>query len=373
MNPAVMRGLAASLMLSLLLALLLAGPPARGQDYRIETFVEGVSFPWSIAFLPDGEFLLTERDGRLRRISADGELSEPLAGVPVVFARSQAGLFDVLPDPDFAASGVLYLSYAHGDDKANTPRVARARLVGDRLEDLEVIFSGTPMQRTAAHYGGRLAFLPDGTLLFTTGDGFNYREDAQRLNNTRGKTIRIHPDGSIPDDNPFVGDPDALDSIWTYGHRNAQGLVVTSDGRVYQHEHGPQGGDELNQLQAGRNYGWPVITHGIDYTGARISPFSAYPGMEQPLVDWTPSIAPSGLDYYDGEAFPAWRGQLFVGALAEQSIRRVTLTADAAVDHGKVFEEIGSRVRDIRSGPDGFLYVLTDQADGRVLRIRPTP
>lgn len=352
---------------------LLLGHPVSAENYRIETLVEGVAFPWSIGFLPDGSFLLTERDGRLRRISANGELSEPIAGVPPVFARSQAGLFDVLPDPAFAENGLIYLSYAHGDQAANTPRVARARLTDGRLEDLQVIFSGTPMQRTAAHYGGRLAFLPDGTLLLTTGDGFNYREDPQRLDNTRGKTIRIHADGSIPADNPFVGNAEALDSIWTYGHRNAQGLVVTSDGRVYQHEHGAQGGDELNRLQPGRNYGWPVITHGIDYTGARISPFTEYPGMEQPLVDWTPSIAPSGLTYYDGEAFPSWRGQLFVGALAEQSIRRVTLTADGAMDHGKVFEEIGRRIRDIRTGPDGFLYVLTDHADGEVLRIRPAP
>lgn len=369
MNLFSMRAIGALLLLSSLLA----AAPASSQAYRIETFVEGVSFPWSIAFLPDGSFLLTEREGHLRRISSSGEVSEPITGVPAVFARSQAGLFDVLPDPDFAATGVLYISYAHGDEKANTPRVARARLVDDRLENLEVIFTGTPDQRTAAHYGGRLAFLPDGTLLITTGDGFNYREDAQRLDNTRGKTIRIHPNGSIPADNPFVGNPNALDSIWTYGHRNAQGLVVTADGRVFQHEHGPQGGDELNHLQPGHNYGWPVITHGIDYTGARISPFSEYPGMEQPWVDWTPSIAPSGLDYYNGEAFPQWQGQLFVGALAEQSIRRLTLTADAAIDHGKVFEEIGSRVRDVRSGPDGFIYVLTDESDGQVLRIRPSP
>lgn len=353
---------------------LTATTSADAPDYKVETFAEGISFPWSMAFLPDGSYLLTERGGQLRRISEHGEVSEPIGGVPPVFARSQAGLFDVLPDPDFADNGLIYLSYAHGDRTANTPRVARARLDGNRLEDLEVIFSGTPMQRTAAHYGGRLAFLPDGTLLFTTGDGFNHREDAQRLDNTRGKTIRMNPDGSIPADNPFVGDAEALDSIWTYGHRNAQGLVVTPDGRVFQHEHGPQGGDELNRLEAGRNYGWPVITHGIDYTGARISPFTEYPGMEQPLVDWTPSTAPSGLTYYDGDAFPAWRGQLFVGALAERSVRRVALTADGAVDHGRVFEEeISSRVRDVRTGPNGFIYVLTDHADGKVLRIRPAP
>lgn len=369
MTPAIARAVGA-----LLIAMpLLFAQPASAERYQIETLAEGLAFPWSIGFLPDGSFLLTERAGRLRHLSASGELSEPIAGVPPVFARSQAGLFDVLPDPDFDANRVIYLSYAHGDQSANTPRVARARLVDLRLEDVEVIFTGTPMQRTAAHYGGRLAFLPDGTLLLTTGDGFNHREDPQRLDNTRGKTLRIHTDGSIPADNPFVGDANAMDSIWTYGHRNPQGLVVTPAGRVYQHEHGAQGGDELNLLEPGRNYGWPVITHGIDYTGARISPFTAYPGMEQPLVDWTPSIAPSGLTYYDGDAFPAWRGQLFVGALAEQSVRRVTLTEAGAVDQGRVFDEIGSRIRDIRTGPDGFLYVLTDQPDGSVLRIRPAP
>ena len=339
--------------------------------YRIEVLATDVTFPWSIAFLPDGDYLITQRGGQLRHMSAAGDLSPPLAGVPPVFARSQAGLFDVLPATDFASTRIVYLSYAHGDRRANTPRVARARLGDDGLEALEVIFSGEPMQSTAAHYGGRLGLLPDGTLLFTTGDGFNYREDAQRLDNTRGKTIRIHTDGRVPDDNPFIDAPDALDTIWTYGHRNAQGLAVLPDGRVYQHEHGPQGGDEFNRLEPGRNYGWPVITHGIDYTGARISPFTEHPDMEQPLVDWTPSIAPSGLAYYDGDAFPEWRGQFFVGALAERSIRRISLEGDGAVDHGRIFDEIGERIRDVRTGPGGHLYVLTDAEAGRILRIRP--
>ncbi len=354
------------------MAVFALGAYALAADYVIETVVEDIDHPWSINFLPDGDALVTQRGGQLRRLSADGELSPPLAGVPPVFVRSQAGLFDALPARDFAESRIVYISYAHGDQRSNTPRVARARLGPEGLEDLEVIFSGTPTQRTAAHYGGKLAFLPDGTLLVTTGDGFNYREDAQRLDNTRGKTIRIHTDGSAPADNPFIDDPEALDVIWTYGHRNPQGLVVLPDGRVFQHEHGPAGGDEFNRLEPGLNYGWPVITFGRDYTGGRISPFTEYPGMEQPLVDWTPSIAPSGLAYYDGDAFPQWQGQFFVGALAEQSIRRVELTDDGAVDHGRVFDEIGDRIRDVRTGPDGSLYVLTDAVAGRILRIRPS-
>ncbi len=367
MPALVMRRTAILLTLFVLLLCARAG----ANDYLIETVVEDIAYPWSIGFLPDGDALVTQRGGELRRLSATGELSSPIPGVPPVFARSQAGLFDALPAPDFADTGVVYLSYAHGSAQANTPRVARARLTENGIEDLEVIFSGTPKQSTAAHYGGRLAFLPDGTLLVTTGDGFNYREDPQRLDNTRGKTIRIHTDGSAPADNPFIDDPAAMDVIWTYGHRNPQGLVVLPDGRVFQHEHGPAGGDEFNHLEAGRNYGWPVITYGLDYTGARVSPFTEYPGMEQPLVDWTPSIAPSGLAYYDGDAFPQWQGQFFVGGLAEQSIRRVELRGDGAVDHGTVFDEIGARIRDVRTGPDGFLYVLTDEPNGRILRIRP--
>lgn len=344
---------------------------AQAATYQIETVAGGLDHPWSIAFLPAGGYLVTERSGALKRLDPDGSVAAAIDGVPPVFVRSQAGLFDVLLDPEFVDNGVIYLSYAHGERRANTLKVARARLQNDRLHNLEVIFTGTPSQRTAAHYGGRLALLPDATLLITTGDGFNYREDAQRLNNTRGKTIRIHRNGSIPDDNPFRGDPDALDSIWTYGHRNAQGLVVLPDGRVFQHEHGPQGGDEFNRLQAGHNYGWPAISHGIDYTGARISPFTAYPGMEQPLIDWSPAIAPSGLTYYQGDAFPDWQGDFFVGSLAQRHIRRVSLDDGGATDHGEVFPEISSRIRDLRTGPDGHLYVLTDASDGEVLRIRP--
>lgn len=359
--------------LFLLVATLLIPTLAPGAEprYQVEVVAEGLDHPWSIAFLPDGDALVTERSGSLLRLASDGTVSPPIDGVPAVFVRSQAGLFDVLLDPAFPENSLIYLSYAHGDRRANTLRVARARLQGDRIEDLEVIFHGSPEQRTAAHYGGRLAWMPDGTLLITTGDAFAHREDAQRLNNTFGKTIRLHSDGRIPEDNPFLDDADALDSIWTFGHRNAQGLVVLPDGSVYQHEHGPQGGDELNRLRPGRNYGWPVITYGIDYTGARISPFTEYPGMEQPLVDWTPSIAPSGLTYYDGEAFSDWRGSLFVGGLAEQRIRRVELTADGAVDRGPVFPEIQDRIRDVRTSPDGLLYVLTDSPSGRILRVVP--
>ncbi len=344
---------------------------AASADYSIQEVASGLSHPWSIAVLADGQYLVTSRDGHLYRLDDNNDERQRISGLPEVYVRSQAGLFDILPGPDFDTTGIVFLSYAHGSHRSNTLRVARAVLREDALTDLEVIFEGSPRQSTPVHYGGRLAWLDDGTLLITTGDGYNYREAAQRLDNTFGKTIRVHPDGSAPADNPFVADPDALDTIWTYGHRNAQGLVVMPDGRVFQHEHGPRGGDELNLLEPGLNYGWPVITHGVDYTGARITPHTEYPGMEQPLIDWTPSIAPSGMAWHDHDV-PGWQSSLFVGGLAEQRIRQVRLVDGEAQDQGPVFPEIEARIRDIRTGPDGQLYVLTDHEDGQVFRITPS-
>lgn len=341
--------------------------------YEIETVATGLSFPWCIAFLPGGELLVTELDGRLRVIR-DGVLDPaPVEGVPAVYRNSQGGLFDVLLHPDFRENRLVYLSYAHGEPDANATRVARARFTGTTLEDLTVIFDARPAKDTPVHYGGRIAFLADGTLLVTTGDGFDYRESAQRLDNLLGKTVRLNDDGSVPADNPFVGRPDALDEIWTYGHRNPQGLVVAGGtGRVYLHEHGPRGGDELNLLERGANYGWPVITYGMDYSGAYVSPFKEMPGMVQPLVYWMPSIAPAGMTYYDGDRFDAWKGDLFVAALVEQSVRRIDLDDEGRVVGQEVlFTEIGRRLREVRASPDGYLYVLTDGPDGSVLRISP--
>jgi glucose/arabinose dehydrogenase len=350
--------------------------PALAEDapgYRIEPLLENVAWPWDLAFLPDGGYLLTQRGGTLLRLDADGGIAAEIRGLPATYVESQGGLFDVQPDPDFADNGRIYLSYAHGVPGANATRVMAARLDGDALHDHEVLFTVTPTKDTPVHYGGKLALLDDGTLLLTTGDGFDYREAAQRLDSLMGKTIRIHTDGSIPDDNPFVDDPDAHDAIWTYGHRNPQGLAVTPAGDVWQHEHGPRGGDELNLLVPGDNYGWPVATHGVDYSGARISPYTEYPGMTEPLVHWTPSIATSGLAWYRGDAFPQWQGDLFLGALAAGEIRRIDLEGTEVVGQERVFPEIDERVRDIAVGPDGALYVLIDAEDGRVLRIRPAP
>ncbi len=342
------------------------------QDYTIETVAEGLAFPWSLAFLPDGDILVTERDGRLRVIRNGELLPDPVAGVPETFVRGQGGLMDIRLHPDFASNQLIYLSYSHGTRDANQLRVARAKYAGDSLTDLEVIFGAEPLKDTPIHYGARLAFLPDGTLLITSGDGFTYREQAQVLDNHWGKTVRINDDGSIPSDNPFVNTDGARPEIWTYGHRNQQGLVVDGEtGRVYLHEHGPMGGDELNILQPGANYGWPAATYGLDYSGARISPFRELAGTELPLEYWVPSIAPGGMTLYSGEAFPEWQGDLFVAALANMSVRRLVMEDGVIAGQDTLFTDLEERFREVRAGPDGYLYLLTDSADGRILRVRP--
>ena len=353
----------------LVLALLLAiSPGAMSADYRLVTVADGLELPWCVAFLPDGRLLVTERPGRLRQISPDGEIGSPMEGIPEVLFRGQGGLFDVAPHPDFAENGLIYLSYAHGTPRANATRIARGRLDGNSLKDLEVIFTARPDKTTPQHYGGKFLFLPDGTLLFTTGDGFDHREEAQDLSGLLGKTVRIRDDGSIPDDNPYVRREAADPAVWTWGHRNPQGLAMDHmTGQVFLHEHGPRGGDEINLLRPGRNYGWPVITFGLDYSGARISPFQQMPGMEQPLHYWVPSIAASGLAVYRGEVFPEWEGDLFVGALVDREVRRVRLRDDRVVEEEALFGELGERMRDIRVGPKGHLYLVTDE--GRVVRV----
>jgi glucose/arabinose dehydrogenase len=353
---------------------------ARGTDYRLVTVAEGLDFPWCVAFLPDGNLLVTERSGQLRRVQmgpaghpSAASLGDPIVGVPPVYVRGQGGLFDVLLDPDFAANQTIYLTYAHGDASANATRVARARLQDTALTDLEVIFTVTPAKATPQHYGGRIDFLPDGTLLLATGEGWDYREQAQNLGGLLGKTVRINTDGSIPADNPFVDVAAADPAIWSYGHRNPQGLAVDrNSGTVWLHEHGPLGGDELNALERGLNYGWPVITHGLDYNGAYVTPFTERAGMEQPVLHWTPSIGPSGLAIYRGEHFPQWQGDLFVGALIDAEVRRIRIdAAGAAVEQHAMFSEIGTRIRDVRVSPDGYIYILTDSANGKLIRVEP--
>tara|TARA_R110002110_G_scaffold179197_18_gene384659 strand:- start:590 stop:1717 length:1128 start_codon:yes stop_codon:yes gene_type:complete len=343
-----------------------------GAGYEIVPVAEGLDHPWSLTFMPDGSMLIIELTGQIR-ILREGVVSpDPVAGVPEVYFESQGGLFDVLLDPDFAENGTVYLSYAHGTPDENGTRVARAHFDGAALSEIDVIFDAQPTKDTPVHYGGRMVFLPDDTLLVTVGDGFDYREEAQKLDADLGKIIRINRDGSVPEDNPFVGREDVRPEIWSYGHRNMQGILYDeASGRVYEHEHGARGGDEINIIEPGKNYGWPVITWGVDYSGARISPYTEYEGMEQPVLYWTPSIAPSGFTLYRGTAFPQWDGDLFVGALAAQHVRRVDMEDGKPVGQEELFGELGKRIRDVRTGPDGYLYLVTDGEDGSVLRVEP--
>lgn len=358
---------------TLCLALLLTATVTLAQPaYRIDTIADGLEHPWSLAFLPDGRMLVTERPGRLRVI-ADGELlPEPVAGVPAVYAANQGGLFEVLPDPDFADNRWLYFSFAHGTAQANNTRLVRARLVDHALENLEVLFTAQPLKNTPVHYGGRMLWLPDGTLLLGLGDGFDFREQAQNLRNHIGTLVRLNPDGSPATDNPFSDRDDALPEIYSFGHRNVQGLVHDPDHEVlWQHEHGPRGGDELNRILPGANYGWPVVTHGVDYSGARISPYTELPGMEPPVLVWTPALAPAGMTQYRGEHFPDWQGDLFIAGLAGRRVERIVLDGTTVLGRERLFEELGERIRDVRSGPDGALYLLTDSTRGQLLRVLP--
>ena len=344
---------------------------ADAAEYKIETVAEGLSHPWAIAFLPSGDMLVTERSGQLRRIS-NGELEQQAIGnLPELYVGGQGGLLDIVLDPEFGANQQLYLSYSSGSSSANSTGVISAKLDGNKLSDIKNIFTASPQKDTPHHFGGRMALMPDKTLLITVGEGFDYREQAQSLTSHLGKLIRINRDGSVPSDNPFVGREDALPEIWTWGHRNAQGVLVSADGTVWLHEHGPRGGDELNLIEPGKNYGWPAITYGMDYSGAYVSPFTEAAGMEQPVVYWVPSIAPAGFCEYQGSAFPEWQGNLFVAALAEKSVRRLVMENHAVQSQEILFAELDERIRDVRQGLDGFLYLLTDSEEGRVLRVMP--
>ncbi|MCU7375202.1 PQQ-dependent sugar dehydrogenase [Paucibacter sp. O1-1] len=350
-------------------------PSVQAAGYRIETVAAGLVHPWSLAVLPGGGMLVTERPGRLRLIEPgpDGRLqlrAEPVAGVPPVLAQGQAGLFDVVLDPDFVNNGRVLLSFAHGRPEANHLRVIRGRFDGRQLQQVQAIFTSQPAKADTQHFGARMAWLADGTLLFGMGDGNLERTDAQRLHTHLGKLLRIRPDGSVPGDNPFLKRTDARPEIYSIGHRNPQGTVVV-DGVPFSHEHGARGGDELNRIQPGANYGWPVTTGGIDYTYARITPYRSLSGIQPPLVEWTPSIAPAGLAWYDGPLFPAWRGSFLVAALVERSVRRVPMVKGVPGPQEVLFKELGERIRDVRAGPDGAIYLLTDSPDGRVLRVVP--
>ncbi|UTW45764.1 PQQ-dependent sugar dehydrogenase [bacterium SCSIO 12696] len=341
--------------------------------YHVDTVAKGLEHPWAIAFLPNNDVLVSERAGRLRIIREGELLPTPVTGLPKIYARGQGGLLGLLPATDFADSKMLYMAYSHGDKNANTLRIARGKLQGNSLVDVEVIFTAEAWRSSSAHYGGRMLWLPDGTLLGATGDGGRHQEKAQTLDNMFGKSFRINSDGSVPEDNPFVNKAGALPEIWSYGHRNPQALVYDADTNiVYMHEHGAKGGDELNHILPGNNYGWPAITHGVNYNGSTISPYTSLPGMEQPLVYWVPSIAPSGMALYRGDKFASWRNNLFIAALKERSVRRLEMNKREVASQEVLFTELGERIREVQEGPDGYLYLLTDSPRGKVLRIRPT-
>lgn len=334
-----------------------------------------------MAWLPDGAILITERPGRLR-IFRNGRLDPTaIAGLPNgILAAGQGGLMDIALHPKFAENRLIYFTYAHGTRDANRTRLARAKFDGTRLSNVQVIFEVSPVKSGTQHFGSRLAWLPDGTLLLATGDGGNpplqlggqlIRNQAQNLRSLLGKVVRLKDDGSIPPDNPFATSKQGLPALWSYGHRNPQGLTVDpATGQVWQTEHGSRGGDELNRIEGGKNFGWPLVTFSEEYSGGPISSDTSLPGLVDPKLQWTPAIAPSGLVVYRGDRFPAWQGQLFAGGLVSQDIRRIQVDVQGkATELEKI--EIGQRVRDVRQGPDGLLYVLTDQSNGSLIRIEP--
>jgi glucose/arabinose dehydrogenase len=352
-----------------------APAPATPSKIKVETFAQGLEHPWGMQFLPGGRLLVTERPGTMRIISKDGKLSEPIAGVPEVAAVGQGGLLDVLLAPDFATSRIIYFTYGEPREGGkNATAAARAKLVleGDkgRLEDVKVIFRQEPPAKSGHHFGSRLVWAKDGTLFVTTGERNSLRKEAQNPANDIGKVIRINPDGTIPDDNPKL--PGWAPEVWSIGHRNIQGAALRPEtGELYEVEHGAQGGDELNRPEKGKNYGWPIITYGIDYSGAKIGEgISAKEGMEQAVYYWVPSIATSGLTFYTGELFPDWKGNAFVGGLAGAQIQRLVFKGNEVVAAEALLEDQGKRIRDVRSGPDGALWALTDDT-GEVLRITP--
>lgn len=341
--------------------------------FELTTVAEGLEHPWGLAFLPDGRMLVTERPGRLRLVERDGGVSDPIDGVPEVYAVNQGGLLDVILGPEYERTKRIYLSYAEPGDGGGGTAVARARLDADagRLSDVEVIFRQQPKTRGGRHFGSRLVFGRDGNLFITIGDR-GERERAQTLTINRAQVIRVEPDGDIPQDNPFVGVEGRLPEVWSYGHRNAQGAALHPEsGALWIHEHAAQGGDEVNVPEAGKNYGWPTIHYGEDYGGGQFGEATKKDGFEQPIYYWDPSIAPSGMDFYTADEVPAWTGDLFVGALAFQMLVRLDIENGRIVHEERLLEDVGERIRAVDQGPDGDLYVLTDSPDGRILRLDP--
>lgn len=344
--------------------------------FTVTEVVTGLQHPWGLAFLPGGDMLVTERPGRLRRIGRDGAVSAPVKGVPRVFAEGQAGLLDVALSPRFATDGLVYLAYAEPSLRGNVcgTAVARGRLQDNALTGVEVIYRQAPKLSAGTHVGARLVFDHDGNLFVTTGDNRTAPEAAQQLDKLQGKLVRIAPDGGIPAGNPFTGRDDARPEIWSYGHRNMQGAALhPGTGRIWTSEHGPMGGDELNIPRPGGNYGWPVITDGVDYSGQPVpgSVGKRAPGMEPPHHAWAKSPGLSGMLFYSGKAFPAWRGNLFLGALAAGELIRLELDGDRVVGEERLLGARGERIRDVREGPDGAIWLLVDADNGKLLRLAP--
>ncbi|UOD50726.1 PQQ-dependent sugar dehydrogenase [Orrella daihaiensis] len=345
---------------------------------QIEVVATGLAHPWAVAFVGEGQMLVTERAGRLRLVDANGSISGPLTGLPAIAAQRQGGLLDVVTDRDFARNRTIYFCYSRPDPTQagfNSTALAAARLSDDAkaLENVRDLFVQSPSYRGGFHFGCRIVQGPDGKLWMGLGDRYQLMQEAQNTANEIGKVVRINQDGSIPADNPFAGKSGASAAVWSYGHRNIQGATLDSEGRLWMTEHGPQGGDELNLIQPGLNYGWPVITYGENYGGGQIGDgITEAPGMQQPAVHWTPSIAPSGLAFVDSDRYgQAWKGNLMLGSLKFGNLVRVALEGDRVVDQEVLLPELRQRVRDVRLGPDGFLYILTDSPNGQLIRLKP--
>jgi len=345
--------------------------PSAAGGISVVTVAGGLVQPWGLAFLPDGRMLVTEKEGRLRIVAQDGTLTGPLGGVPEVYTGGQGGLLDVALDPDFASNRMVYLSYAEPGDGVAGTAVARGTLAQDRLDGVTVIWRQQPKLDSGHHFGSRLVFLKDKTLIVTLGDR-NMRRYIPDMKAQIGKLVRINRDGTIPEDNPIVGAAGYSPDLYSLGHRNVQGATMHPEtGALWTVEHGARGGDEVNKPEPGKNYGWPVTSYGREYSGGMIGEGTSKPGLEQPVYYWDPSIAPSGMTFYTGDKFPAWKGSLFVGALKFQLLARLEVEGNRIVREERLLEDMGERIRDVRQGPDGYLYLLTDEEDGRILRLEP--
>lgn len=363
------------IILLLFLAMNITGMPVSASNVNAELVAGGLHHPWSLAFLPDGSFLVTERRGRLYRIAPDGESRSQIDGLPAVATGGQGGLLDIVLHPDFDENSLVYFTYSEPRTGGSVTALARAVLVlqpsmGGRLESHEVIFRADPPLRTGQHFGSRIVFDRNLNVYVTLGDR-GQMEQAQDTGNHWGSIVRLYDDGQIPEDNPFVDNADARNEIYTYGNRNPQGITMHPEtGEIWSHEHGPRGGDELNLIAAGRNYGWPHISHGEHYRGGQVGVGTHAEGMEQPVAHWSPAIAPSGMAFYTGDRYPGWEGNLFIGSLVARHLRRLVLDGHSVIEQEVLLENQIGRIRDVRTGPDGYLYLITDEARGGIYRVR---